>query len=217
MKTGVSNCPLCSDPDTGAFSKDKFRSFRKCRACGLIFVPRAELISTQDEKLRYDAHQNSEADEGYQLYLDTTAAALAKLLPRNSRGLDFGCGRTTILANKLTRLGHETDSYDVFFQKDETIWKKKFDFIVLSEVIEHLREPREEMERLSGLLNPEGLIFIKTKFAPETLTAFENWFYKRDITHVQFFGVRSMESLREILRMKDFEVLELDLSLFRHY
>lgn len=211
----MSECPLCQSPETGAYSRDKFRSFLLCQACGLIFVPRAELITRDHEKLRYEDHQNSEDDEGYQLYLTKTASALGEKLPSSARGLDFGCGRTKILAEKLASLGHEVDSYDVFFHRDETIWEKKYDFIVLSEVIEHLREPRKEMERLSGLLYPQGRLFIKTKFAPQSLKDFETWFYKRDITHVQFFGLRSMEALKEILKMDEIEVLESDLSLLR--
>lgn len=209
----MTSCPLCLGTRARLFSQDAVRNFLECSDCRLIFVDRVELITPESEKTRYDAHQNDSNDEGYKKYLSQITEAIIPELMAGARGLDFGCGRTTVLASQLTALSYPTDSYDVYFLKDEKIWTRKYDFIILSEVIEHLRAPREAMERLSKLLLPRGKIFIKTKFLPASKETFDAWFYKRDITHVQFFSPHSMEYLKDLLKMSEFRQLEPDLSL----
>lgn len=140
----MEECPLCYATEALDYSKDKFRQFKKCQSCSLIYVPRAELITSSAEKERYDSHQNDEQDEGYLQYLKGIADSVNLRLPQSSSGLDFGCGRTTILADQLSKLGHTMNSYDVYFLDDGSVWNKRYDFIILSEVIEHLREPRKE-------------------------------------------------------------------------
>lgn len=210
MTTLKTSCPICFSEQFEIFSSDKDRSYCLCQNCSLIFVPRSELINEESEKKRYDFH---EADTGYESYLTKIAEQVAAELSRSSTGLDFGCGKTKILATKLNELNHQVESYDYYFHRDESLLNQKYDFLILSEVIEHLREPREMMEKLSGLLNEKGKIFIKTKFYPEKKSVFDSWFYKRDITHIQFFSNRSMEKLQEILSLKNVKALGDDLYL----
>lgn len=47
---------------------------------------------------------------------------------------------------------------DIFDYEDSN----KYDFIVLGEVLEHLDEPKKILEKLSKLLNPNGLLWITT-------------------------------------------------------
>lgn len=187
-------CLLCAHP-THFFSKDPLRSYVQCSHCELVFVPRAELISVDEEKIRYNTHQ---VDAGYRSYL---SAIRDTVIPhvQNGPGLDFGCGLTTMLADLFQESGIKMESYDLFYRPEENIWNQKFSFIVLSEVVEHLRDPLGTMKRLDELLLPGGKIFLKTKFLPEH---FENWYYKRDLTHVQFFNPASMQKLAEVLGKK---------------
>ncbi|MGE3609891.1 MAG: class I SAM-dependent methyltransferase [Bacteriovoracaceae bacterium] len=191
------------------------RSYFLCQNCELIFVPRNQLIPEIKEKERYELHQNAESDPYYQDYLSQILISVLPLIEKNQVGLDFGCGRTTLLAQLFSQKGIEVDSFDYYFLKDETIWNKKYDFIVLSEVIEHLRDPFEEMKSLKNILNPNGKMFIKTKFYPQK-SEFDQWFYKRDLTHIQFFNPQSMEHLGHSLQMKsEFYLNGPDLTLFR--
>jgi SAM-dependent methyltransferase len=211
----VDNCPLCSNPESRIHSQDKFRSYLKCDKCELIFVSRGQLIGPDEEKERYDSHQNNPDDAGYQSYLNKMVELIAPKLQPAHRGLDFGCGRTTLLASLFKARGFILDSFDLYFFSHAEIWQKKYDFIVLSEVIEHLREPLEEMKKLRMLLNPGGQIFIKTKFYPDSQVAFENWFYKRDKTHIQFFNHDSMHVLGQKISLIGPEVLGEDLFVLR--
>lgn len=176
-------CPLCGSI-SHLYFQDKQRSFQECDACKLVFVPRSELVTEYAEKSRYDAH---EIDKYYQTYLSTIAAAIMPHRKPDERGLDFGCGKTTALGDIIGNV----ESYDLFYRPDENLLNQKYDFIILSEVIEHLRNPKQTMEDLKKLASK---FFIKTKLLPEK-SKFPDWFYKRDITHVQFFNETSFNAL----------------------
>lgn len=206
-------CPLCSSTDLALFDRDKLRSFFQCKHCSLVFVPRSELIPADQEKKRYEAHENDDTDPGYRQYLTKIAQAISNKLKPGMKGLDFGSGRTKLLADLLA--GFAVDSYDVFFYPDESLKQKTFDFIILSEVIEHLRDPDAEMVLMKKMIRPGGMLFVKTKLLPEK--NFSNWFYKRDITHVQFFSEASFEILSKKYGFSTAEKIGEDLFLFRNH
>ena len=208
-------CPLCFQIESRPYHQDKFRSFHECIACSIIFVSRESLISFQDEKTRYDSHENVEGDPGYEAYLKKIVDSSLPYLDPGQKGLDFGCGKTKLVEKLFHREGFAVDSYDLYFHPNESIFNNQYDFIILSEVIEHLREPREVMAKLSTLLSPTGKFLIKTKLAPATEKEFSSWFYKRDITHVQFFNEKSFKFLSEFLGMKEAISLGNDLFLFK--
>ncbi len=214
MNSPADECPLCLNKNTQDYARDPSRDFSLCSICSLIFVPRAQLISSNDEKKRYDFHQNDESDEFYRKYLNLIAERILPTLSEGETGLDFGCGRTTLMSDLIKKKNFAVDSYDLYYFPDMTIWSKKFNFIILSEVIEHLRNPIEEMKRLRKLLIPEGKMFIKTKLHPGDKPLFDNWFYKRDITHVQFFSEDSLRYLAKELSMSGPNMLSEDLFVF---
>ena len=80
------------------------------------------------------------------------------------------------------------------------------------EVIEHLRVPAAELKKLKALLNPRGILFIKTKFLPEK-ESFEDWFYKRDLTHVQFFSPASLDWICRAYGFYEWKLLNSDLAM----
>jgi SAM-dependent methyltransferase len=203
------NCPLCHSSDAFLFDQDKLRRYLQCQSCSLVWVPREELIPLAEEHQRYEAHQNLEEDADYKFYLKKIRDEVLPYLQSHLEGLDFGCGKTELLSQLFSEVNIPVKSYDIFFLPDEFIWDQTYDFIILSEVIEHLRHPREIMERLRTCLRPGGQIFLKTKFYP---AEFKNWFYKRDKTHVQFFSESSMGELTKILKMDRVEFLPQDLT-----
>lgn len=209
-------CPLCQEKSSSLFDQEKHRSYFQCPNCSLVFVPRCELISEVDEKERYDSHQNSEDDAGYMAYLSGIRNEILPFIKDGSRGLDFGSGRTILLEKLFREVGIELDSYDIHFHPREEFLKKKYDFIIMSEVIEHLRMPLEEMTRIRSMLYPEGDLFIKTKLLPDEKSAFPGWYYKRDKTHVQFFTLFTFRKFEEILGLKFQKSVGEDLFLFRN-
>jgi hypothetical protein len=198
-------CPLCNCADHELFNRDKFRHYYLCSNCELVFVPRTELISQSVEKSRYEAHENSESDPVYYTYISKIAQDLRSHLKEGDNGLDFGCGRTKLLAKLLGPFN--VDSYDIFFHPDDSLLNKKYKFIIMSEVIEHLRDPALTIKNLKTL---SSTFFIKTKLYPQK-EEFSSWFYKRDSTHVQFFNERSFDELK----FSDWKKIGDDLYMFK--
>lgn len=153
----------------------------------MVFVPDSELISTLDEKKKYDMHENSPEDEGYRRFLSRLLEPMSERLTENSHGLDFGSGPGPTLSLMFEELGHEMSIYDVFYAPDESVFEKQYDFITSTEVVEHLRRPKIELERLWNSLKPGGWLGLMTQpvLGKER---FPKWRYKDDPTHIRFYS-----------------------------
>jgi transcription initiation factor TFIIIB Brf1 subunit/transcription initiation factor TFIIB len=214
MKKSVNDCPLCLEHNTQEYSRDKVRSYFICSHCEIIFVPRDQLITQEQEKQRYDSHQNDKENLNYQNYLKKIVSEILPSLEKEDIGLDFGCGITDLMGQLFKTKSFAVDSFDLYFFPEKNIWKKTYNFIILSEVIEHLRNPQSEMQGLRQILLAHGQLFIKTKLHPNKKELFDNWFYKRDNTHVQFFNLVSLKELAIQLNMNGPELIGEDLYRF---
>lgn len=76
--------------------------------------------------------------------------------------------------------------YDPFFFPDTEALDARYDFVVCTEVVEHLRRPAEVFRRLDGLLAPGARIGILTGILEDD-AAFPGWWYHRDFTHIVFY------------------------------
>ncbi|WGL17377.1 class I SAM-dependent methyltransferase [Microbulbifer bruguierae] len=181
------SCPLCRREAAHLYYRDKFREYLQCTCCALVFVPERFHLSPAEEKAYYDLHENSLADEGYARFLNRCADPLLARLTPDSAGLDFGCGPAPLLAQIMERAGHRMTTYDFFYQPDTSVLAREFDFIVSTEVVEHLSAPGEVLERLWARLRPGGVLALMTKLVA-TPERFGNWHYIRDPTHIVFFS-----------------------------
>ena len=112
---------------------------------------------------------------------------LVERLSSGAHGLDFGCGPGPALAHMLRETGFRMSLYDSFFVPDQAALNKGYDFICATEVVEHLHRPAQELDRLWSLLRPGGWMGVMTKLVLDS-TAFADWHYKNDPTHVCFFS-----------------------------
>ncbi len=179
--------PLCRSRSADAYHQDRHRHYFQCRCCHLRFVPPRFQLSREAEKAEYDRHQNRPDDPGYRQFLSRLVRPLQARLARGSRGLDFGAGPGPALADMLREAGHDVAIYDPFYAADTTVLDARYDFITASEVVEHLRRPGPELDRLYRLLKPGGLLGIMTKRVIDR-ERFARWHYIRDPTHVCFFS-----------------------------
>ena len=187
-------CPLCKSKKNKLLYKDQIREYLKCNTCELIFVPTQFHLSEFEEKLRYDTHNNDSKDHRYRQFLSQLSEPLRSLLPNPSVGLDFGCGPGPTLSLMLEIEGHKVDLYDKFYVKDKSVFDKEFDFITLTEVIEHLSNPIFELEKLALALKPSGYIAIMTQIFTEG-QSFKDWYYKNDPSHIGFYNQKSFRFL----------------------
>ncbi len=179
-------CPLCQNIDTTLLTYAENRDYVHCSQCDLVFVPSSFFISKEDEKSKYDMHQNSPENQGYKDFLNRLAKPLSELLSPKAYGLDFGSGPGPTLSIMMETLGYKMDIYDYFYHNTPEVFENSYDFITTTEVIEHLHNPYMEVLKLWKCLKPNGMLGIMTAFRPDD-KAFEDWYYKRDVTHVRFF------------------------------
>jgi len=153
----------------------------------LVFVPETYHLSRREEKSRYELHENHPADQGYRRFLKRFFDPMNKRLADNSTGLDFGAGPGPTLHLMFEEAGHSMEIYDLFFADDRSVFDKKYDFICATEVVEHLHQPMDELNRLWKCLKPSGFLGLMTKMV-RSKSAFKKWHYIRDETHVSFFS-----------------------------
>lgn len=189
-------CPLCQTADGREFYQDKCRGYFRCPACSLVFVPSAWFLSAEDEKAEYDLHQNDPDDQGYRRFLSRIFIPMQERLAPGSHGLDFGSGPGPTLSVMFEEVGHCMALYDPFYARQPSVLEKQYDFITATEVVEHLHDPKKELDRLWTCLKPGGRLGIMTKLVLDH-EAFARWHYKNDLTHVCFFSRTTFEWLAD--------------------
>ncbi len=170
------------------FFSGKKREFFRCEECRLVFAPEKYHLSEEDEKARYDKHENTSGNKGYLDFLYRFYSVLSSHIEDESIGLDFGSGPGPVLAELFKENSYNISIYDVFYAPDRSVLSKRYDFITIVEVLEHLRNPEKELRTLWECLNPGGVIAIMTKFLPSKKKNFTLWSYKNDITHICFYS-----------------------------
>jgi hypothetical protein len=157
-------------------------------------VPARFHVSLSEERAEYDKHENEPEDPGYRKFLSRLAFPLIERLPAGAQGLDFGSGPGPCLSLMMEEAGHPAVLYDPFYADEPAALEGRYDFISATEVVEHLREPGLELERLVSLLNPGGILAIMTKLVASQV-AFASWHYINDKTHIAFFSQETFEWL----------------------
>lgn len=180
-------CPLCLGGNNPVYCQDKNRTYRQCQDCSLVFVPPQFHLSAVQEKAEYDLHRNDPQDPGYRNFLGRLFQPLRERLAPAAVGLDFGCGPGPTLSRMFTEAGFAVAIYDQFYADNRQLLQQKYDFISASEVVEHLRQPQQELDRLYSLLNKNGILGIMTKLVTDQ-AAFTSWHYKNDLSHICFFS-----------------------------
>ena len=196
-----STCPLCSSKNYSLFHKDHLRKYLQCLNCDFVFVPSQYHLSESEERKRYDTHKNNPEDPRYRQFLSQLTEPLIELISSDSYGLDFGCGPGPTLSLMMQEKGHQMDLYDKFYARNQSVFKKSFDFITLTEVLEHLCDPVFELERLASILKPKGILAVMTQLLTKDID-FDSWYYKNDPSHIGFYNDKSLTGLASLLELE---------------
>lgn len=185
-------CTLCLSLDT----EQKYqitdhplgsREYWQCCCCKLIFLPSEYRLSRQEEKNRYDLHDNRADDENYVGFLNKLAIPLKEKLKEGYLGLDFGCGPGPTLSDILTKEGYSVKNYDPLYFPDEGLLGEKYDFITCTETVEHFFDPHKEFILFDQMMRSnESYLAIMTGIL-ENEGEFIDWWYHKDPTHVSFY------------------------------
>ena len=180
-------CSVCHSRKIAIFAEIDAKTYWQCFDCFAKFLDRSHFLSPDDEHAHYCTHENVIDDPKYRTFLSRLSTPLKRILSTHRTGLDYGCGPGPALCAMLEEEGYEMRKYDPFFYPDKTIFSTQFDFITCSETVEHFYDPFTEFALLDIMLNPSGILGIMTDFLVED-ALFENWYYRRDPTHVVFYA-----------------------------
>lgn len=185
------SCPLCGGASRAFFAAEG-RDYLRCGTCLLTFVPPSQHADPARERARYAEHDNDPGDPGYRGFLDRLLAPLSAALRPGAEGLDYGCGPGPTASGMMRARGFPTVDYDPYFFPDRGALARAYDFVVCTEVLEHLRRPAEDLVRLDGLLKPGGVLGVMTGVLEDD-AAFGSWWYRNDFTHVAFYRPETLE------------------------
>jgi SAM-dependent methyltransferase len=195
MKSNFSlKCKLCNG-DGSLLFETRGKKYYQCPQCLAVFLDPACYVSREEEKLRYEAHNNNVDDPGYQRFVEPITSGVIETCSNKHKGLDFGSGTGSAVAKFLKERGYDITLYDPLFCDCPKVLTKKYDFVVCCEVIEHFHFPKKEFELLRSLLNPGGILFCMTDLYSEK-TDFLKWYYKDDSTHVFFYHQNTFEWIK---------------------
>lgn len=195
-------CRLCGN-SANFFYEDKQRYFH-CHECDAIFTAFQDLLDRQSEKERYELH-TAEIDAGYKKFVFPLASRVMNDFSKDAQGLDFGSGRSQIVAKVLQENGYAIKPYDPFFLNDIDLLTKTYNYITSCEVIEHFYNPKKEFELLRTLLKEKGRLYLMTELYDDTIN-FSTWYYKNDPTHVFFYSIKTIQFIQKKFEFKSVRI-----------
>lgn len=221
-------CPICNDPNCLPKYFPPYYSYYECRNCGVLFLyPKPEeheIKKYYQKNFEYTAGRSEE--NRIRLRSRKILKKLNELHPSGRSILDIGSGYGYFLdeARKsgLNTIGIEPSKalhvsskkyLDGFVFHTDLIefvetQKRKFDFITLIHVIEHVTDPKLFIETASKLLNKNGILYIETPNIKSHLASIEKEHYTF-LTPPDHIWLFSPESLSMICSIPDFRIQEL--------
>jgi SAM-dependent methyltransferase len=189
-------CPLCSSKQTTCIFRktnlpENFHDYYACRNCHLTFLDPSHRLSPEEEKKRYDLHENDPEDEQYVSFLSRLTTPLLPFLKPGFTGLDFGCGPGPAVSHVLGQSGFKVYNYDPFYFPNQKLLDTQYDFITATEVIEHVPSPQKTFEQLDTLLKPTGSYLAIMTQILEPEIDFKKWWYHKEETHICFYQKRT--------------------------
>ncbi len=198
-------CGLCESAVETVYFRDEKRDwdYFRCDVCELVFRDPQTYLSHEDEKKRYETHDNSIENQGYVDFLSPVVETLLPYLKKPSQGLDFGSGPGPILDKLFAEENIEVKNYDPYFDYHPFLLDKQYDFVTCTETFEHFTVPFKEMVTMTACLKSKGYLLIMTELYKD-LEQFKNWGYRMDPTHICFLNTTGLAWLAN---KWDYEIL----------
>ncbi|CBW25554.1 putative methyltransferase [Halobacteriovorax marinus SJ] len=207
-------CPLCNKNEDQVFFANKQKTYFQCKECHLVFAAESCLLNSDQEQDVYRLHQNNSNDERYKEFMERILSPLRRYIREGESGIDYGCGPGPVISSILGPEGYEIVEYDPFFKNDEALLEQCYDFLIATEVIEHIYQTREGLESMLNLVKEGGVIALMTSFYPSDIDKFKLWGYHQDPTHVRFFNESTCEWIARKYSL-DFEIPRENVVIFK--
>lgn len=194
----------------------------ECLDCGLqFFKPRPE-----GSGQFYSLFKNSDY---YRLSWDYKKI-LKYILENNIDSvLDYGCGKGLFLKTLPKKVYRAGIDYNVENEKNENLEliktklldfssEKKYKGVVCVQVLEHLADIKRHLEKMSGLLDKNGYLFISVPDRKGILSRIENRGKCLDFPphHLTRWSEQPLNKLAEIFNLRMINILKEPLS-FQHF
>lgn len=222
---GSKECPFCGHGKTRIFSSAL--SMLRCVSCGLLFrdisLSETIMINRNAWSDLYN-HKNETGATDLRLsriYAGNLISSLGLKSIKGLKILDFGTGRGDMLV-ALSELGADvygvepfgyehlkSRGFKVFHEIDAIPKGFLFDGIIANDVIEHVFFPWDVVEKLYGLLNVSGWLYIATPNAGGFNASFfkAHWRELYNQGHIRFFNSACLEGIFTKLGIVEFKRL----------
>lgn len=214
MEPKIRKCPLCNHTESIPLCVQEFSNHFPheivcCDRCGFVFVRNTPSQKYYNNYYRSMSKYEEERDhELHKKYVRIIKSKVGK----SSRILDIGCstGHLLYLLRKsgytnlfgidpspkckeiaLSKFKIVIESADLFLFNSN----KKYDFIILAAMLEHLREVRKAISKANSLLSEGGYVFISVPDAGNFYLNLEEPFGEFSVEHINFFSVSSLYQL----------------------
>jgi hypothetical protein len=192
------SCKICNSATHVLEVKGSSKIYHVCDSCEFIFLDERFILSPEEERRRYEFHNNTFDNAGYVAMFERfIAEVITPHCGKIRTALDFGCGTTPVLATLLKKQIKTVDHFDHYFYPDQSFIARRYDLIAATEVVEHLKDPVATLRMLVSHLDPGGALALMTKFHPCNDTEFLKWWYRLDDTHISFYSARTFDILAE--------------------
>ncbi|MFA5777758.1 MAG: class I SAM-dependent methyltransferase [Parcubacteria group bacterium] len=206
--------------------KDNF-SLSECLLCGLIFLEKEnENIDLNIYKNYYKKETGKRfgavAELAVKAFRFLRALKVFILKPKGKKIIDIGSGRGWMLYFLKKYFGYKTaigtqiseNAYEFskeklgleIYNKDllDLEFNVKFDAITLWHILEHVPEPESYVEKLTGMIDDDGLLMIETPNfnSWSRILAKNRWLAMDPKHHTTFFTPDSLKSLLEKYNFK---------------
>lgn len=212
------DCPFCKKPLKTKLIAD----FLFCEKCEVAARNEIDMPSL-GKNIYNEEWAKSQGNEKYNFRRAVFVQKQIRRLDGITTVLDVGCG-TGILVNILSRRGYIVDGIDtssnaIEFAKSHRKGnfylssiegfrsKYKYDLVIATQLIEHLRTPESLLINIKRLLNSEGYVYIET---PNLCSWNKRSIWRRRIGGM-FYGTDhricyTVESLSALLQDNSFEI-----------
>lgn len=225
--TITTRCFVCGSASTSSLISVNGYRVARCQGCGFVFVnPRPTPQSVA--RLYSEPGQNPYAREGHEPleYESPTLFRIIREIQRYARGgklLEVGCGRGDLLRLAQGR-GFSVTGCDFFGgQKPQLtgavfcdgalsevdLPDDTFDVAVSRNTLEHVFDPRRELEEIRRVLKPGGYLYLKVpnvqfEYGPGCRLLFQREHVLEPPFHLSHFSPRS---LRHVLGETGFDFI----------
>ncbi|MFH0772827.1 MAG: class I SAM-dependent methyltransferase [bacterium] len=218
-------CEVCDSLEVYPYKKVDGVSIFQCKKCLLAFVDPSTPRKNTNEIYSFADYKKRE-EQFKQRYINTV-----KLLNKYTRGkhvLEVGAG-FGLLSSLIAREGYHVDAlepavtphylentsavtiikktFNTFAEKTT----KKYDAIILYDVLEHVDNPKETVLLFQKLLNKNGIVFVQTpNYLSYMARIVKHWSWWMVEDHRFFFSKKSLSLLfsQKIWKEKHFSTYE---------